>query len=121
MLLTEDFNLPYSGFTAIADSQCRVRKFEGQANEPDVVAITTLVGQSGTSITNRIEDICQTLRNEQPSVEPVWVEHYPKGTGIKGDADTFAIVTFNEQGTPEWTPVTEHELMRLTGLLVGTL
>tara|TARA_R110001606_G_C15404705_1_gene654279 strand:- start:17666 stop:18031 length:366 start_codon:yes stop_codon:yes gene_type:complete len=121
MLLIEDFNLPYSGFSSIADSQCRVRKFEGQVNEPDVVAISAILGQSGTSITNRVEDICETLRNEQPTVEPIWVEHYPKGTGINNDVDTFAIVTFNEQGTPEWTPVTEIELMRLTGLLVGTL
>lgn len=117
---TNQIVLPYEGHTSNSSSQCLVRTFTGCADEPDVVVISAIPGQTGTSITNSIENICESLRNEKPSIDPVWVEHYPKGTGM-ADSDTFAIVDYSERGDPQWTYVSAIELTKLTGLPVNTL
>ena len=46
--------------------------------------------------------------------EIVWIEHYPKGTGI-GDCDTYVVVSFSEQGEPSWSrSVSIEELSNYT-------
>lgn len=109
-------NITYLGNSNGNEGECVVSHYEGGQNQPDVVMISAIVGAKGTSITNRIEYICEELRQDLSLIDPIWVEHYPKGTGIADTHDTFAIVGFNESGDPEWTPVTASELQSLTGL-----
>lgn len=120
MRLTNDYEHEFIGNSSSV-SKCRVRTFDGGDDTADVVMISTISNESGTSITNRIEHICKSLRSQQPSSEPIWVEHYPAGTGIVDSRDTYAIISFDEAGSPEWTHVSTDDLSKLTCLSLSIL
>ena len=55
----------------------------------------------------------QAIEDNQPEI--IWVEHYPKGTGISQE-DTYAIVNFDKKNNwlPDWTYRTLSELEEIT-------
>jgi hypothetical protein len=124
MRLTEDYIHAFRG-PAGARSACRVRLYvpdeEDEAfGDAPVVIVSELANNSGTSVTNAIEQIAaEVMDTLTPTRIPIFVEHYPpEATG--GSEETFDLVVFAREeirevlhggirrrvlGPPTWKPL----------------
>ena len=96
------------------DSWCALRI--RQTSTRDLVLVTDLGLDTGTSITNAAEHVA-TLVVHQYGLRPtrlVWIEHFPRS--LTGKA-TWDLVTFDWDGQrfsrPAWRPLTDGERLAL--------
>ncbi|MCR8843429.1 DUF4263 domain-containing protein [Paenibacillus sp. SC116] len=93
------------------DGICRVRVFINENRQ--VVALLTDIGNKNTaaSVTNSIEIIHTSLITRGIiSEEAIIIEHY-ENRGCFGES--FDVVSFNSNGTPQWTRMNQHDLLSL--------
>ena len=96
----------YKGFDD-CDSVCELR-IEG-----NVICVTEIDENLGTSITNVTEQLAtQVCREKQiKDVTLIWIEHYPEDTAVMLD-EHFSLVQFNLDingvfSNPRWTPISK--------------
>lgn len=64
--------------------------------------------------------ISKNYRQSKSEIENIlnnitWVEHYPPGTGIVTNSDTYSIVTFDENNSPKWNYLNLNHISEITG------
>ena len=95
------------------DGICRVRTFVD--NNLQTTALLTDLGRknTGASVTNSIEFICESLlaRGVVPEKCSV-IEHYEDGESRSG---TFDLVTFSEAGAPNWRSIKRDAVIERLG------
>ena len=99
--------------------RCFVEIYSGDLGNS--VVLTEMTSNSGPSVTNAVEEIAaNVMRQEDWSVEPNWIEHYPMGT--LQEKDSYDLVTFSNHqriiddvayaskfSGVSWTRLTEKE------------
>jgi hypothetical protein len=126
----------YSGKRCV----CALRLYQPQGADeqgdlPAAIAIFTETANNaeGTSITNRIEALTQSVWGflRQPEKPPIVIEHYPNrgchnpSTGVWQFPETFKRVDFEhgEDGSfkkPRWTPISKEAVEILIGQTLET-
>jgi hypothetical protein len=78
-----------------------------------IALIIFLLKQFSGKLKNK-EGILDVLTKDVPEV--VWIEHWPKGTGLNHLDVDYLQVSENEAGSPSWTRVSTSDLARKLGL-----
>lgn len=94
-------NYEFKGFSPLVKSECKILVL--QKNDTEVVICSQLENYYGTSITNAVERIWQSLVDKRTiSTSAIWYEHYPIGEGLIPDMYSIVRVKFDENGSPTW-------------------
>ena len=117
----------YKGYHGVK-SVCYLRLYQPKEPRPAIAIFTELEGNSGTSVTNRIE-VLATLAWEflqKPAATPIVIEHYPNRgvhnthTGRWQFPESFDFVEFSRQPDgsfekPKWRRTSRLTVERLLG------
>jgi hypothetical protein len=107
---TVDRRLDYKGLHG-CKSFCNVKFFAPCVDDKVVVMFTELPDNPGTSITNWIEHLIQTVMDHYDLPRnSVWVEHYP-ASKIRGE--TYDLVRMSRTGSVDWQHITKQDFLDL--------
>lgn len=103
----------FVGFSAAIESYCHITIFSPQDNQQErVVVCCQPRNYSGTSVTNGIESIRDTLIEgghvPKDMKRVTWFEYYPPGTGLR-NSGSIAQIEFDDFNFPTWFPPAQFE------------
>ena len=123
----------YKGYHGVK-SVCYLRLYQPKEPRPAIAIFTEIEGQTGTSITNRIEVLaalaCEFL--QKPDAAPVVIEHYPN-RGVHNTytdrwqfPEHFDFVEFSRKSDgsfekPKWRRTSRFTVEQLIGQALRTL
>jgi hypothetical protein len=102
----------HDGITHLSAGLCRVRSFINLSKT--VVLLTELdTTNDGTSVTNAVEYIIQSLIEQGKVIGPAtFIEHYERADSQN---DEFYLVALTETKGPDWKRITPQEVVALSG------
>lgn len=75
----------------------------------DLLKDTLTISKNYQQAKNEIEDILKNI---------TWIEHYPPGTGIVTQSDTYSIVTFDENNNSKWDYLNLDNISKITSYAI---